>query len=476
MADNRTTAGYLQGIGGVCMSTARSPLRVVFVVAGLTTSKGGLERIGARVASAMAERGHRVAVFAAGPEQQPPLYPLHSEIRLLRYREDQTAKAIAEARARLVTFEPDVCVPLFSWVAAMQWPMILHGTGIPMLYSERNNPMLIENERMTREQRLAVMAAADRIHLHWPQFLGSLPPIIRERATNIANPVLPATQIAMPDEANNARFRCMAIGRIVDTVKQYSLLFKAFSTLAAKFPQWDIYLFGHGKDEAALYALRAELGLEDRIFMPGITHQPECEYARSHLFCIPSRFEGFPSVLTEALAHGLPSVGFAVCSGVNELIRPGQNGLLAEQMTPESLAACLAPLMEDAQKRKAMGVRAVHSMKKYHPEKVYDQWENLLYETASCKGATQLMRLDDEGQQARLHARELMLCENILQKIPVHSCLSLTKKVLVANEPDATVLQNELRRLDIDIDNIYASLSWRMTSSLRRVVKALRGF
>jgi glycosyltransferase involved in cell wall biosynthesis len=106
-------------------------------------------------------------------------------------------------------------------------------------------------------------------------------------------------------------------------------------------------------------------------------------YRASHLFCLASRWEGFPNALAEALAHGLPAVGYADCCGINELIEPGRNGLLAAgNGNVETLADTLGQLMANAAARQVMGAAAVESMRAYTPQAVFDRWEAVLAEVA----------------------------------------------------------------------------------------------
>ena len=63
--------------------------------------------------------------------------------------------------------------------------------------------------------------------------------------------------------------------------------------------------------------------------MEGAVTDVAAEYAAADLFCLPSRWEGFPNTVAEALAHGLPAVAYEGCAGTGDLVEPGENGLLA---------------------------------------------------------------------------------------------------------------------------------------------------
>jgi glycosyltransferase involved in cell wall biosynthesis len=154
---------------------------------------------------------------------------------------------------------------------------------------------------------------------------------------------------------------------------------QAFAQVAARFPQWRLDIAGEGEHRAAVEAEIAKLGLNERVRLLGAVKDVSALYRASHLFCLASRWEGFPNALAEALAHGLPAVGYADCCGINELIEPGRNGLLAAgNGNVETLADTLGQLMADAAARQVMGAAAVDSMRAYAPQAVFDRWEAVL--------------------------------------------------------------------------------------------------
>ena len=133
-----------------------------------------------------------------------------------------------------------------------------------------------------------------------------------------------------------------------------------------------------GAPRISLTELVENLGLSSRVDIVSPARSIEVEYQNAQLFALPSHYEGFPNSLAEALAHGLPAVGFADCPGTNDLIQSGVNGILAHGPDRvEALALALEPLMASGQLRGELGKAAVSSIEGFALENVVDQWENL---------------------------------------------------------------------------------------------------
>lgn len=180
--------------------------------------------------------------------------------------------------------------------------------------------------------------------------------------------------------ANTDRFRVISAGPL-SYQKDPAVLSEAFSAIAANFPGWDLTFVGDGEQRAALQQLIAEKGLANRISMPGPSHSVSDWYAASHIFCLSSRWEGFPNAIAEAMAHGLPCVGFAGCGGVRDLITNGENGLLAEgNGDAQTLAKSLETMMASVEMRSRLGMRAVQSLNQYAPDEIFSLWEQTLRE------------------------------------------------------------------------------------------------
>ena len=97
----------------------------------------------------------------------------------------------------------------------------------------------------------------------------------------------------------------------------------------------------------------------------------------------PSASEGFSLAIADAMAMGIPHIGFSNAHSVNELIVDGHNGFLADDL--DEFAEKLKTLMSDKELRVKMGENARNDMKEYAPENIISQWNELLKETVSPK-------------------------------------------------------------------------------------------
>jgi glycosyltransferase involved in cell wall biosynthesis len=132
-----------------------------------------------------------------------------------------------------------------------------------------------------------------------------------------------------------------SLGRL-DQVKGYDLLLRAVAWL----PGVRAVVIGEGGARQDLERLARELGVADRVELPGWAEQPSAVLLGFDVFCLPSRSEGFPLSIVEAMLAALPVVATRVGS-VAELVADGETGLVVERDDVDGLAAALARLRDD---------------------------------------------------------------------------------------------------------------------------------
>lgn len=376
---------------------------------------GGLEKVVTGVAVEMAIRGHTVTAFTHSPTSSHASFKSPDNLTLQFYTFSGDSRTIPEIQNMLCRINPDVFISPSSFNNVILWAAALQGTDVPLLYSEHSNPWRIEEERWDKAERQAVLWAADSVHLLTESYLEAVPPLLRAKCRIIGNPISQASH--QPSETPHPPC-LLSLGRFAK-LKQIPLLVQTFALLAPDFPPWELHIWGAGEEEKSIRKAIAEAHCP-QIYLHGLTLQPEQQFAQADIFCIPSRFEGFPIAVLEAFSQAIPVVGFADCSGVNSLVHSGYNGLLAESMTVESLATCLRQLMSSYETRQRMGKAARITAQKYAPEYIYDQWEQLLQIAASRKGNTQLSRLyqdellSPEEETWRNTMREILRRPNVL--------------------------------------------------------------
>lgn len=365
-------------------------MRILFVARALNAMAGGVERMIIALMNEMALRAHTVGLFSWDRDDARAFYPINGEIPWFKLDMGEPSR---KARAREVmqrlpvirrivrTFAPDVIV-CFQGGPFMAMRAFTAGMGIPVIAAERTSPTLYEHAGTRRWQFLERQAfrTARLITVQVERYRSLYPDYLRTKIVTVPNPVSPARILASPaGEGENGRLRLLSVGRL-SYQKNYGVLIDAFAALAPQFPDWDLRIVGEGANRTSLETqIGSEPALMQRVSLPGARSDIESEYAAAHLFCLPARWEGFPNALAEAMAHGLPSVGFAGCAGVGDLIVPGESGALAAgNNDSDSLAAALAPLMADASLRARMGQVATQSMQAFEPRKIFDMWEETL--------------------------------------------------------------------------------------------------
>ena len=103
---------------------------------------------------------------------------------------------------------------------------------------------------------------------------------------------------------------------------------------------------GDGPNRAKLVLLAEKLGLKDQVVFAGHSQTPGDFIKNTSVFVLPSRSEGIPNVLLEAMALKKPVVATRV-GGVPEVIRHEHDGLLVPPDDPHSLAAAIDRLREN---------------------------------------------------------------------------------------------------------------------------------
>jgi len=364
-------------------------MKLLFSARAIDNMAGGVERMIIALMNAMVERGHDVQLLTFDKSNSKSFYKMSEKIEWHMLNLGDTSrkatnimrlKRVMKTRDIIKTFSPDVIIG-FQDGPFMALRASTIGLGFPVIAAERNAPTRFDHTSSSKKKKMLTFNAfrfAKAVTVQFEAYRDLYPPYLHKKIRHIPNPVSKAPDLAEPSKANqDGRYQLLSVGRL-SYQKNYGSLIKAFSKLAHKFPDWDLVIYGDGEEKEELLELINDKELGNRIRLPGKTKTPSSAYCSSNLFCMPSRWEGFPNAVAESLSHGLPVVGFKGCAGVSHLIDDGKYGYLAEgNGNFETLSLELEKLMSDASLRDNMGKNGYEAMQQFRPEKVMDQWEQL---------------------------------------------------------------------------------------------------
>jgi len=270
---------------------------------------------------------------------------------------------------------------------------LLSGKKIPLIISERSNP---KNNLKNQKFSSLKMKLVSLLY-PLPTITVAVSKGVKENLANEFNiPISKIQVIYNPldfkkiDELkkeielpeifdNNIIISC---GRLTKE-KNYPLLIKAFNVIIKKGINAILVILGKGKEKKNLEKLVNQLKLKDKVFFLGFQTNPYKFMNNATIFVLSSSWEGFPNVLLEAMACGVPVISTDCASGPNEIIQNGRNGFLVPVDDEKKLAKAMEKLLNDIKLREKFsseGRRFVES--KFKMEKIIKKWEDLFLEVA----------------------------------------------------------------------------------------------
>lgn len=168
----------------------------------------------------------------------------------------------------------------------------------------------------------------------------------------------------------------LAVGRLA-YVKGFDRLIDAFALL--KSDDLDLLIIGEGEERSRLTAQCGRLGLEGRVFMPGAKTNIQDYYAQAELFILPSRNEGYPNALVEAMSFGCACIAVNCEYGPRDIITDGWNGLLVPPKDLKALVTGISRVLKTPSLKKRLGKQAQMICSTNSSENIGDKWENIIF-------------------------------------------------------------------------------------------------
>jgi glycosyltransferase involved in cell wall biosynthesis len=343
---------------------------------------GGAEKALSFIANYLCDQGHDVC-FITQTSAETDRFSLDHRIerRCLNLAEDsrsfvsgiaQNLKRIRAMNRALRDRNPDVVLS-FGDKQNVLALCASSSLSIPVVVSERTDP---RHHRIGR-----IWNALRKFSYRKAAFVVVQTRTVANWASRIVSPsqirIIPNCVEPSPDCSDIREQAVVGMGRFSEE-KGFDLLIDGFAQIAGRFPNWRLEIYGEGPLEASL---RERAGrTHARIVFPGVAFQPKRVFESRAVFALPSRYEGFPNALLEAMAGGCAVVAADCPSGPREMIQHGTDGLLIEPNSSCALAQGLFELLDDPTLRAAFGESSRVTAARFDPHTIHRKWERTLKE------------------------------------------------------------------------------------------------
>ena len=309
----------------------------------------GAERVIAQLSNYFVEQGKACSIITLNDDEV--FYKLDPRISILPVGEKSGNKLAdklmryGQVRKMVLQQKPDLVLSMPEEIGVYVLAALL-GTKIPVYVSERNNPWVMPDVRVTRILRTLMYPFARGLIFQTEMARSFFPASIRKKGVVLKNPVDAAR---IPGQYTGVREKVVVAAGRLSRQKNMPLLLKAFARFSPGHPEFRLRIFGEGELREELTALAGSLNIAEKVELPGRSAALLEKMNPAAMFVLPSDYEGMPNVLLEAMCMGMPCISTDCPSGgPKELIRDGENGLLVPVGDEAALHAAMEKMADPA--------------------------------------------------------------------------------------------------------------------------------
>ncbi len=379
--------------------------RIVYIVDTLAIS-GGISRMVTQKASWLADRGYDVTVLTTEGDGTDSYFPLHPEVKVVPlninflkvYDNGRGIRGMIKSGFDRFRKERLFRLRCSEFLNKERYDIVFTTVNNSALTSMKDGSRKVYETHFSRQavlefqKRLPFVSrilyrlydARQNSRLGRYDVLVLLTERDRKLRGNPANArVIPNfITVDTPESSPNYETkRVISVGRLSEA-KNYYNLFQAWALVKKKHPDWrlDIYGYGYGREEAHMEVMR-KYGVDDVVTLHPPVKDIQRAYLASSFYVMSSIYEGFPLVLTEAMACGLPCVSYDCNCGPSEIIRNGEDGLVVPEVNDATrLADAICWMVEHPERRREMGGSARRNVHRLDIDEVMSQWVRLIEE------------------------------------------------------------------------------------------------
>lgn len=347
---------------------------------GVIANSGGTERVGTMIANALSDRGFEVTMLSFWNHGKP-FFPVNENVTvdyLMQSGLDGKLYRtyiypVLKLRSYVKRHRFDALIDIDSVLAYWSVPA-LRGLSCKHVVWDHFNYRHIQTEsrrvkayELIRDHvdKLVLLTQQDRdmyVQAGFPS----------DKLQVIGNPTPFEGVRCSPREEHIV----LSVGRLTEQ-KGYDRLIAAWSRISDQVGDWRLVIVGSGELELLLKRQVADENIGNIEFIPA-TKDIEHWYDRASIYAMTSRFEGFPMVLLEAMAKGLPVVAYDCFTGPREMVHDGENGYLIPDGDESAFAERLLTLMQNQGTQDRYAEYSLCMVKDFYTAPITDRWEALI--------------------------------------------------------------------------------------------------
>ncbi|QES89188.1 glycosyltransferase family 4 protein [Rhizosphaericola mali] len=359
-------------------------IRSIFLFVAEINKPGGTERVVVNLANSFHKRGYSVTVVSVNTQHGNTFYLLEQGVALIHLGvvlERNVLKRVSFGFRNTVNRIKSI-LPKSPTILMATDPITCYALALIQPKFPLHKYIACEHMGLAIAQKYSLLARK------W--LFGRMDAIVtltqRDKSA-LLNAKIPHKHIAViPNEIsffpeNTCDYKAkqiLTVGKY-DNQKGYDLLLKYVIPLLRNYQDWKLVLVGQGEWKTSLQKNIEDASLTKQIEL----HQPTKDivqyYLKSSIYVMSSRYEGFPMVLLEARACGLPVLSVDCPSGPADILHE-DDGILVPMNDAWSFREGLEKLMKNIELRRNLGQNAQKDSENYNSDSIYQQWKALFDE------------------------------------------------------------------------------------------------
>jgi glycosyltransferase involved in cell wall biosynthesis len=292
----------------------------------------------------------------------------------------------------------------FGWQANILTILACRNLGCRVVISERNDVASQRLEYPWEDLRRGLYNRADMVTANTRGALETMQAYMqKDKLAFLPNPIVHYEVGADTPPPASAEAPVILIVANLEQRKAHNVLLEAFARLSPELSNWRLAIVGGGEEEITLREQVKALGITERVDWYGRVANPFAFYRNASIFVLPSRYEGMPNALMEAMSCGLPVIVSNASPGPLELVKDGETGLVVPVDDPFALANAIVLLGNNRTLRKRLGDAGRKHVSEYDLSTILPLWERIIstssptnHQGAVSTGILRWQRLESE--------------------------------------------------------------------------------